>query len=319
MNVRIIVIATISIILVGSVVYPIIEDFNTDSKTIDVLIIDGQSNAEYGDNYVCDPEVLNAEYQKAPAHNVYYYGTSAAPCNKWDWVTKYDESWAAFHIHNAYDLKTHKWKIGGYEPILGNTISEKSGNDVLVINMAIGARAIDDLLPGGSDGYYSWGVLDHALKQIKKNYDNINMAGVLWIQGESDKDTPVNDYKASFLQLMAAFDQYGANQFYLVHTRDYYGGNSNIAQNELAAQYSNVHMTTKITESFTQENGMLASNADIHYSQKGRDAIAFAIRDQIIIPESHDNNVLPTLIFVIPTMLIVLIAVFVLRSFIKEE
>lgn len=308
------VIAAVVVILLGATLYPAIESYSDDShNVIDVLIIDGQSNAEYGDSAVCNPTILNQEYEEVPSHNIYYYGTSSAPANHWDWSHKWGYAWAAFHIHNAYDYTNDKWKIGGYEPILGNTIAEKSGNDVLVINMAIGARTLSDLLPDGAYADYSWGVLDHALSQIKKTYDIIRMAGVVWIQGESDKDTSVSDYKTSFIKLMSSFEKYGANEFYLVHTREYYGGNSCIAQDELASTYSNVYMTTDIAETFTVDNGMLDPNAPIHYSQKGRDAIAFAIKDQIIIPVNAPSDGIDPVLYVIPIIFIVGLALSFIR------
>lgn len=282
------IVAVIVLVIVSSVMLVPLTD-ETNVKTLDVLIIDGQSNAEYGNTTVCDPEVLNQEYTAAPATNLYYYGTSTAPANQWDWSHQWGYSWTAFHIHNAYDYEDHEWIIGGYEPILGNTIAEKSGNDVLVVNMAIGARSIAQLLPDGADGDYSWGVLEHALDEISPGYQVINMVGVVWLQGETDNGlgTTVSQYKESFVELMNAFENYGADEFYLVATRDSYGGNASTAQDELAQEYSNVHMTTEITETFTIENGMLDSNP-IHYSQKGRTAICNAIKDQIIIPETKD-------------------------------
>lgn len=300
------------VILLSALAIPVMQSAGGNEKTLDVLIIDGQSNAEYGDTSVCDPEVLNAEYTEKPNRNILYYGTNTAPANQWDWSTYYFKSWAAYHLHNAYDYATEKWIIGGYEPILGNTISKKTDNDVLVINMAIGARTIAQLLPDGADGDYSWGVLDHALNQAKRTYDSFNMVGVVWIQGESDKDTPVAEYEESFEELMDAFEKYDAEKFYIVHTRDSYGGNANVAQEYLANEYSNVEISTYITETFTQENGMLDSNP-IHYSQKGRDAISFAIMDKIDIDGSIVDT--PTdkgLIAVIGIILLVLFIIPVL-------
>lgn len=300
------------VILLSTLATPVMQSAGGNEKTLDVLIIDGQSNAEYGDTSVCDPEVLNEEYTEKPSRNILYYGTSTAPANQWDWSMYYFKSWAAYHLHNAYDYATEKWIIGGYEPILGNTISKKTGNDVLVINMAIGARTIAQLLPDGADGDYSWGVLDHALNQAKRTYDSFNMVGVVWIQGESDKDTPVADYEESFEELMDAFDEYGLDDFYIVKTRDSYGGNSNIAQENIVATHDNVQIATDITETFTQENGMLDANP-IHYSQKGRDAISFAIMDKIDIDGSIvDTPTDKALIIVIGMVLLVLFIIPVL-------
>ena len=107
---------------------PVINDLE-EVKIANVLIIAGQSNAEYGDIHVCDPAELNAEYQEVPTHNLYYYGTSTQPANQWDWSHQYQYSWSAFHLHEMYG--TDAWKIGGYEPILGNHLSNANGHDTL--------------------------------------------------------------------------------------------------------------------------------------------------------------------------------------------
>ena len=314
-----IVAAAVAIIIISLLIVPAGDMFKDDPPNVlDVLIIDGQSNAEYGGLGECNPAVLNEEYNAIPQHNVLFYGTPTAPSNNWDWSVKWHYSWAQYHLHNAYDMSNHQWKIGGYEPILGNTLSTESGHDILVVNMAIGARTIAQLLPDGADGVYSWGVLDHALEQAGRDYDAFNMIGVVWIQGESDKDTPVNDYKASFVELMDSFDNYDLDQFYIVHTRDYYGGNANIAQEELAEEYSNVQIVTDITETFTVENGMLNPDAPIHYSQSGRDAIAFDIVDKIIVPE-YDPGDGSNIYTIIVSVIIVLFLVAILLRFITYQ
>lgn len=304
----------VAIILIATIV-PYATDYE-GTKTLDVLIIDGQSNAEYWTGAACDPEILNEEYTEQPAENILYYGTSVKPAYNQDWVDTYDKAWTAYHLHNAYDYDAEQWIIGGYEPILGNTIAQKSGNDVLVVNMAIGGHKISQLLPEGSGGEYSWGVLDHALAEAAGNYSCINMVGVVWIQGEADSETPVADYKASFVELMADFESYGANEFYLVHTRDSYGGNANTAQEQLSEEYSNVHQTTEISETFTVANGMLDPNGDIHYTQRGRDAIAFAIRDMITVTEKSNPMELASLL---PVVLIVALIAFGAKFILSKD
>lgn len=314
--------AIVGIILVVCVLIPICTISESGSGTeLDVIIIDGQSNGEYGDTFVCDPTVVNNVYDVTPSHNLWYYGTSTAPPNEWWWSHDYNNSWDQYRLYKMY--RDNHWIIGGYEPILANSLSERSGNDVLVINMSIGARTIEMLLPDGADAEYTWGVLDRALDLAKERYSKINMAGVVWIQGEGDKDTPVNDYISDFEKLMGAFSEYGANDFYIVHTRDYFGGNANIAQEQLAQMYDNVEIATYITESFTLTNGTLASNADIHYSQIGRNAIALSIADKIVVPDVgpnvSDNGIVKTIIYVIPVISLIGILVYLIRGIVRRS
>ena len=305
----------VAILLISSVAIPA-ASLADDPKILDVLVIDGQSNAEYGGIDVCDPVELNQEYSEKPAHNILYYGTDSKPAYFWDWSHDLAYSWAAYHLHNAYDYDNDRWKIGGYEPILGNTISKKSGHDVLVVNMAIGATKIAELLPdGGITGVYSWTLLNHALEQANKRYDGLNMVGVVWAQGEGDASTPVNDYKSSFRTLMASFDKYGLDDFYIIKTREYYGGNACTAQAQLAAEYSNVMIATDITETFTIENGMLDDNP-IHYSQKGRTAISNAIKNKIVVPEYHGiTNQYDVLLGAVITMMFLACAILMVKLY----
>lgn len=302
----------ISILLIGIILIPIIESTSPEDKPINVLVIAGQSNAEYsGDLEVCNPEVLNEEYSEIPSHKLYYYGTSERPCNEWDWSHKFHRSWAAFHIYDMYDK--NKWHIGGYEPILANYLSNQNGCDTLVINTGIGARTIDMLLPDGADGTYAWGVMDKALDQIKNMGYSPNMVGVVWIQGESDHDTPVDQYIQSFDKLENAFAEYGLYKYYLVHTRDYYGGNANIAQEQIATTDPNVMIATYITDTFTLENGMLALSGAIHYSQKGRTAIALDIEDKITVPIPEQHNNINPLLSVIPVFCVIAVVISLVR------
>ena len=275
--------------LVVILLIPTVTESN-DDKILNVLVIDGQSNAEYGDSYVCNAVDLNAEYMDVPDHNLYYLGTDTTPGNLWQWQTTYNMSWAGYHLEPMYNYSTSQWIIGGYEPILGNSIASRSGNDTLIVNMGVGARTIAQLLPDGDSGAYSWGVLDRAVALAEYAGYTINMIGVVWIQGEADKDTAVDSYVQSFTTLESAFSDRGLNRIYIVHTRDTYGGNANTAQEQIAASNPDVEIATYITDTFTQDNGMLASNADIHYSQKGRTTIAEAIETKITVPEVKSSN-----------------------------
>ena len=85
-----------------------------------------------------------------------------------------------------------------------------------------------------------------------------------------------------------------------------------VSKEEIAAEDPNVMMATYITDTFTEENGMLDSNP-IHYSQKGRTAIALAIEDKITVPTPSDNNG-QNLLFIVPILLIVAILIMAARA-----
>ena len=62
--------------------------------------------------------------------------------------------------------------------------------------------------------------------------------------------------------------------------RDANGGNAAIAQRELCEEISTIHLGTDIASSFTVADGMMGSD-DLHYSQKGNNAIGAALGDSV--------------------------------------
>lgn len=301
----------IPIVLFAAIVVPVSTHSGTTSNTLDVVILAGQSNAEYGyTNDTTDPALVNEEYQETPTHKLYYYGGDR-PANPWF------ASWGSWGVQEMYN---DAWTIGGYEPILANEISKKTNHDVIVINMGVGARTVYQLNPHNHQypGVYGKTVLDSALTEISPEYSNLSMLGWIWIQGESDKDTPIAEYIAQFREVQSFFKSYGAEKCYIVHTRDYYGGNANLAQDQLVANDDNIMYATFASDSFTVENGTLVSWEPIHYSQKGRDIIAHDLIEAIAIPAPSENANY-TMLAIIPLIILVAIVAFAAKILIVRR
>lgn len=284
--IKLIITLALSLILITSLVVPTIEG-TMDPAELDVIIIDGQSNAEYSTNVArTNAGIIDLP---SPTHKLMYYGTA-----------NYAEHYPGFDNAEIWEMnRNNQWMIGGLEPYLAYVYSERSGHDVLTINVARGAMSISWLAPSGEGGEYAAEVITDALNKIS-GYRFVNMVGWVMLQGEHDKTMAVDTYKSYFLELADYFDSIGASQCYIGATREYYGGNATIAQKELSMEYSNIHLVTEISETFTEANGMLVSGDPIHYSQKGRNVMATELANGMGITD-HGNT---DLLKVIPVMLL---------------
>lgn len=279
---------SVSLIIIISVLVPSISG-EYEPAELDVIIIDGQSNAEYSTNVArTNAGLIDLP---APEHKLLYYGTA-----------NYAEHYPGFDDAKILDMNRHdQWMIGGLEPYLAYKYSERSGHDVLTINVAKGAVSISWLAPSGTGGEYAAEVIDEALSQIS-GYRYVNMIGWVMLQGEHDKTMAVDTYKTYFLELADYFSSIGATQCYIGATREYYGGNATIAQKELSEEYANIHLTTEISETFTEANGMLVPDDPIHYSQQGRNVMGTELAKGMRLMD-HSNTI--DLMNIIPIVLVV--------------
>lgn len=275
------------VVLVFSVMIPFYQ-VQEDSNTLDVVFIDGQSNAAPYPTTI-DLSVMNEELP-APTHNIYYYGTSSS-------VIYYPgNSWNDYGIYPAY--KDGSYVVGSLDGPLAYYLSEKQGRDTLVINLAVSGSKVSELIPGQTKGDWGISVINHAMKEIK-GYDHINIIGWIWGQGEWDATTDVDDYKTDFLKIDKYFKSIGAKECWIVKTRG--NGNAVISQNELIEEYPNIHMGTDITDTFTQANGLLVDS--VHYSQAGRILVAESLSETI--PIKSFDSVISTIVDFIPILIAV--------------
>lgn len=266
----------VSAVILITVVYPIVD--NPDGRnTLDVIIIDGQSNAEY--NQYCNKYLVDLP---VPDNMLMYYGTESAA-----------NSYPGTSSTGIYDMcRGGNWQIGGIEPALAYYYSLQTDNPVLTINVARGAMSISWLASEDEGLGYAKDIIDTALGKIHGYH--VRMAGWVMLQGEADKAMDVETYKEYFIELYDYFDSIGADQCYLVKTRDQYGGNSVIAQEELCEEYANIHMATTITDSFADDSGLVVPQGPIHYTQLGRNVIGEAVADYMAgyIPDAPANSLL---------------------------
>ena len=71
--------------------------------------------------------------------------------------------------------------------------------------------------------------------------------------------------------------------------------NSYIAQQELSDSIDNVHISTKIANTFTIQNGMLNSGDGVHYTQKGDNVIAGYLAASVIPNVSDTHSIMTSI------------------------
>ena len=303
--IKAILVIAVATILTVYIVYPLVENPDSYSNSIDVIIIDGQSNAEYSSSMSrVNPLLIDLP---VPDHKLLYYGTESGA----------NYIYGGVPSTGIYEMnRDGYWILGGIEPTLAYTYSQLTGHDVLTINVAVGAQSITKLSPDGT--YWQKGAecIAEALSMLT-GYSHVNMVGWIMMQGEADKNMAVDTYKEHFVDLMNYFKSIGANECYLVKTREYYGGNATIAQSELVEEYGNVHMATTITDTFTETNGLLVNGDPIHYSQKGRNLVGTALGEYIA--DDEDQAPWESMAIAIPIVLVIGIILFAARIVVSRN
>lgn len=298
-----IVLAAVVVILLAS--FSPFFQIQGDEDTLDVFIIDGQSNAAYVNQPgSADVDVVN-DTLGSPDRSLFYYGNSTRP-------TMYNESDTNYAIRPIY--VDGEYKVGGLVAPFAYYLSEAQDRDVLVLDVGISAQSIVNLVPGSVGGNWKTKVISDALSSIT-GYDHVNLVGWTWLQGESDKTMAVSTYTGYFNDLEDYYSSIGCPNCYIVKTREAYGGNATIAQENLIATNPNIHLGTDITDTFTGTDYMLDN---LHYSQAARIIIAEKVVE--IIPVENYGNwdsvnpILAVIPVVIIMAMIVGVAAFVLRS-----
>lgn len=298
-----IVLAAVVVILLAS--FSPIFQIQGDEDTLDVFIIDGQSNAAYVNQPgSVDVDVVN-DTLGSPDRSLFYYGNSTRP-------TMYNESDTNYAIRPIY--ADGEYKVGGLVAPFAYYLSEAQDRDVLVLDVGISAQSIVNLVPGSVGGNWKTKVISDALSSIT-GYDHVNLVGWAWLQGESDKTMAVSTYTGYFNDLEDYYSSIGCPNCYIVKTRAIAGGNATIAQANLIASNPNIHLGTDITDTFTGTDYMIDG---LHYSQAARIIIAEKVVEVIPVENYGNWDSVNPILAVIPVVIILAmvvgVAAFALRS-----
>lgn len=265
---------------------------------LDVFLITGQSNSG---NY--DYDQLSTEVP--PLGSSYYYGTYRALCYPNYQIDSYNPSLCDMRpiTSTALDLPV----IADKSTVFSKQYYLETGHKVYWICGGIGGKSVTWFSPTyGSGQIYSYEseLLDNALGCVDTSLYNIHIRDYFWIQGESDKDLPIDTYKSCFTEWNTALTsnsefysnmenwptgEYFKNCYISLIPSEY--TNSYKAQIELADAIENVHISTKIANTFSVQNGMLNSGDGVHYTQKGDNTIASYLANSAISGVSDKNDV----------------------------
>ena len=276
-----------------------------DSETLDIFIIDGQSNAAYTNvEGSVNLDVVNPSLGE-PSQKLYYYGNTTRP-------TTYTDSDKNYSMRPIYS--NGSYIIGGLVAPFAYYLSQSQHRDILVLDVGISAQSISNLIPGSTGGDWKVKIINEALGSIS-GYDHINMIGWSWLQGESDTTMAVNTYIDYFNQLEDFYKSINCPNCYIVKTRSAYGGNATIAQSMLILSDPNIHLGTDITETFTGTPLMLDG---LHYSQEARIMIAEAVVKVIPIYNFGEWGGGKQVLAAIPVLIIIALIVAVAALIIKK-
>lgn len=235
------------------------------SNDLYVFLITGQSNSAYR---LANVDLVNEEVEKIPYGSAYYIGTydRPPPSNPTGWEDKI-ANWK-FHPMNDVD---GDWRIGSYEPKLASMFYEATGKRCLIIDAGWDSASINACQPGEYLNEYVHAMFERGMSLIPDKY-NVKLGCMFWAQGEADDDMTVDEYKTKFLTMWNDYqDTMGWKSILMAQTRLDQSPITPTAQEELDGT-DNIYLATKITQTFSLENGLLGDVQ--HYSQAGRLLVA---------------------------------------------
>ena len=250
----------------GEVTYDdgVTEQVCVSKAKLDVFMIAGQSNAEHS------IYSISAVPHKADLGNCYYYGSANRVVSK-NYISS-SMSMMDMGLTNVCANVDQPFAV---------SYNKNTGHKIFVINTGIASTAINTWTAGGSSYNYAKEVFSTAMDSINEEYYIPNVKGVVWIQGEADKDTTIGAYKSNFVNLYneltnGSFCLDPFDYCLISKVRDIDGGNAAIAQKQLAKEINGVYLATDISDSFSIENGLILGD-NYHYSQNGDNYIGQAL------------------------------------------
>lgn len=243
----------------------ITRSLTVERAPLDVYIIAGQSNAEYG---VYD---VSKAAPTATQGTGYYYGTPTSPIK----------------INSVYDPNTlgmysitqsgtyNTAHIGNIEQSFTANYYEKTHKKVYTINVGVGGSSVSSWMSGQSSYVWASNNVTKALSYIDTDCFDYTKKSILWIQGEADTTMPIATYCADFTDMFESFKtDFDFDSTIITETRGH--GLSAQAQIKLSETVAGVYLGTSVANTFTVKNGLLNTD-NIHYSQLGDNELGLAL------------------------------------------
>lgn len=282
-------------------------EYSVSKADLDLILIWGQSNAAYWTANVS--EAIN------PGLNAgYYFGTDdqlgSAPGDG-----EIDPATCSFE---SITDENGDLRIGDMGPAIAKTYHERTGHKVYLVNAAIGNKWITLFIPPEQMWTYCDNTVTAAISAVDTSKFDLRIVGYVWSQGEANASNSVDDYMTWFMMSFNSMSSgllngYVFDKVFIIETRPANGGNATIAQNELAEEYSNVYMASRLPETFTVENDLMAPD-NLHYSQLGKNLIGLQVGEvigkEVEPPSTPDFS---PILFVIPAIIIVAMVVCIIQ------
>lgn len=267
---RKIIVAIISLILVITVLFPIV-NINQDMDgriDLDVFLIAGQSNSAYG--YGVDVGIAQ-ENPQVPDGYAFYYGDAEKPITHHHGGVEYDPTFESYSIQSMTNADG-TWKIGGIDCALASYYINATNRHCLVINAGInGISILGYHNPNGEGWSYTDHLLEDCFSKIDTEIYDVNPCGLLWIQGEADVSRDVELYVQNFSAFWYSLKKdYGFNGAYLIDVRN--GGNTDIAHQILADNNASIHYVDSVSSDWSVDSENMTHDT-IHYNQYGKNII----------------------------------------------
>ena len=245
------------------------ENIIVEKAQLDLIYMYGQSNAAYRNAVPSEadpiPRLGTAYYygledRSGPTAAENNTGMDLSECDFWTMLDENGES-----------------RIGDKAPSFSAEYTKITGHKIYWVCGAVGNKGISQFQPPNAFMWtYGKSVLENAVELVDTDKFNLEVTYYLWIQGEANATSPIDQYKSLFLNMHNAMINgdmgYKFKGCFISIVRDQNGENSAIAQRELCKEYSTIHLGADIAKTFTVQNGLMGSD-DLHYSQAGNNLI----------------------------------------------
>ena len=271
----------VGIVLISAVAIPIIGEATGKPAPNDdlyVFMLAGQSNSAY---YNADVSVVNEEVAPITDGFSFYYGTESAPINCGVINNmQYDTTLESYGIYSMTN-SDGTFRIGNIEAPFASDFVNKTNQKILIVNTGIGGVSINSYVPSTVGYEYAAKIFGDAISKIPEGL-NPKLAGIIWIQGESDAALNVELYITQFGKMFDGFKtDLGLKKIYISETRPLNGGNASVAQTIIPDRISNAYLATDASADFSISGGPIA-NDTLHYTQKGDDILGRDLAEYVI-------------------------------------
>lgn len=243
---------------------------------LDVYLLLGQSNAQYYFSNILEDSV------KTEPGTAYTYGIArGTPIIASSYNSETMKRYCS--IHSMNDLNGDQL-ISNLEAPLAANLHNFSGNKILVLNGAVSGAKMETYLPGEINFTRASVIFNDAVESIDRDLFEPRIKSYIWVQGESDYGTEVEQYKTWFIEMhddltgIGIFSDYKFDAAFISLVR---ATSPTIAQIQLILDPgTSVILGATSAQSFSIDAGTLQSDG-VHYTQLGDNILGSELAESI--------------------------------------